>query len=154
MVPPLHPRGWHRACVLMGACWVVQSAYWTGLLWEGGRTGVSRPQPPFTELPLPALSRDSLRVLFMAERRSVSVRPVTVGYSPLPGGGYHGCGAAGGQPVWLHQVQSGQQEEFNQHGYVVPWKAVFKTSKCSLDVRVIWMRSVTNAMMISNSCSV
>lgn len=46
----------------------------------------------------------------------------------MAGGGYHGCGAARGQLVWLHQVQSGQQEEFNQHGYVVPWKAVFKTN--------------------------
>ena len=53
--------------------------------------------------------------------------------SKVVGGGYHGCGAARGQPVWLHQVQSGQQEEPNQHGHHVPWEAVFKTSKCSMD---------------------
>lgn len=48
--------------------------------------------------------------------------------SEVVGGGHHGCGAARCQPVWLHQVQSGQQEEFNQHGHVLPWEAVSKTN--------------------------
>lgn len=81
--------------------------------------------PPFTKLPL--LLRAGLYVSLMAER-SVTVRPVTVDCCLPPGGGYHGRGAARGQPIWLHQVQSGQQEEPNQHGHHVPWEAVFKTN--------------------------
>lgn len=141
MVLHCPPQGWHRACV--HGCWLGGAAHLEGVLWA---EGVSGPRPPSQSLLFLLLPRGG------CGRYWISIKPVTVGCSPVPGGGHHGCGAARCQPVWLHQVQSGQQEEFNQHGHVLPWEAVSKTSKCFLDARVILMWSVTNAMMISNSC--
>lgn len=149
-VPPLYPWVWHIARMLMAACWTVQSSWWMSLFWKGDGRSLCHPSQSF----LLFFGELGSMCHWWQRKRSVTVRLVTVDCCLPPGGGYHGRGAARGQPVWLHQVQSGQQEEPNQHGHHVPWEAVFKTSKCSLDVRIILMWSVTNAVMISNSCRV
>lgn len=78
-------------------------------------------QPPFIELPFPS-PRDTVW-------SHLWCRSVIIAYFSLLGSGYHGRGATRCQSIWLHQVQSGQQKEFNQHGHILSWKAVFKTSK-------------------------
>ena len=125
MVLPLHPGVWHRARMLMAACWTVQSSWWMSLFWKGDGRSLCHLSQSFFLL----LFRELGSMSHWWQREwSVTVRPVTVDCCPPPGGGYHGRGAARSQPVWLHQVQSGQQEEPNQHGHHVPWEAVFKTN--------------------------
>lgn len=103
-------------------------------------------QPPFIELPFPS-PQDTVG-------SHLWCRLVIIAYFSLLGSGYHGCGATRCQPIWLHQVQSGQQKEFNQHGHILSWKAVFKTSKFFLAVRLNFMCQVTTNAVISNSCGV